>query len=492
VSDAQAQPATAMPEPPVVPDLVVGFDLDMTLIDSRPGIKAVWDLLAAETGVAIDTELVVSRLGPPLVWEMANWFPAERVDAMVARYREHYPDHAVVGTLPTPGAAAALEAVRRQRGRSLVVSAKYQPSVELHTDHLGFDVDEVVGDLHGEQKAIALKQHGATIYVGDHTADIDGARAAGAVAVGVASGPFTAGELRAYGADVVLGDLTEFPAWLDEYLLTTRLEALRARLSRHRRLLVAFSGGADSAFLLAAAAKAVGPANVVAATAVSSSLPAAELEPAARFADGLGVRHLTPHTHEMDREGYQANAGDRCYFCKAELVETLQPIADELGIDAIATGTNADDAVAGFRPGIRAAHERGAITPLKDVRLTKAQIREASRRWGLATSDKPAAACLSSRIAYGVRITPHLLARVDRAEQAIRRHLTPYGVENVRVRDLGESASIEIDARLLDVVDTVELAALVAAEGFDRAAVDPRGFRSGSMNERLPHPEAYR
>jgi len=476
----------------VLPPLVVGFDLDMTLVDSRPGIKAVWDLLAAETGVEIDTELVVSRLGPPLVWEMANWFPAERVETMVARYREHYPEHAVLGTLPTAGAEAALDAVRRERGRSLVVSAKYQPSVKLHTDHLGFDVDEVVGDLHGEQKAIALKEHGATIYVGDHTADIDGARAAGAVAVAVASGPFSADELRAYGADVVLNDLTEFPAWLDEHLLTTRLEALREGLSRHRRLLVAFSGGADSAFLLAAAAKAIGPANVVAATAVSPSLPVAELEPAAAFADSLGVRHLTPHTHEMDREGYQANAGDRCYFCKAELVETLQPIADELGIEAIATGTNADDAVAGFRPGIRAAHERGAITPLKDVLLTKAQIREASRRWGLATSDKPAAACLSSRIAYGVRITPHLLARVDRAEQVVRRHLTPYGVRNVRVRDLGESASIEIDAGLLDVVDTGELVALVRAEGFAAASVDPRGFRSGSMNERLPDPEVYR
>jgi uncharacterized protein len=255
---------------------------------------------------------------------------------------------------------------------------------------------------------------------------------------------------------------------------------------------VAFSGGADSAFLLAAAARAIGPANVVAATAVSPSLPVAELEPAARFADGLGVRHVTPHTHEMDREGYQANAGDRCYFCKAELVETLQPIADEFGIAAIATGTNADDAIAGFRPGIRAAFERGAITPLRDARLTKAQIREASRSWGLETSDKPAAACLSSRIAYGIRITPNLLARVDRAEQAVRAHLAPYGVQNVRVRDLGESASIEIDAGLLGTVDSGALVELVRAEGFTAAAVDPRGFRSGSMNERLKEPEKYR
>ncbi len=425
MSTAEIQPVPATTD---VRELVVGFDLDMTLIDSRPGIQAVWDLLVAETGVPIDTDLVVSRLGPPLSWEMANWFPPEQVDAMVARYREH----------------------------------------------------------------IALREHQATIFVGDHTADVDGARAAGAVAVSVATGPFSADELRAYGADVVLNDLTEFPAWLDAYVLEQRLEALMERLSSYDSMVVAFSGGADSAFLLAAAARAIGPANVVAATAVSPSLPASELEPAARFADSIGVRHVTPPTHEMDREGYQANAGDRCYFCKAELVETLQPIADEFGITAIATGTNADDAIAGFRPGIRAAFERGAITPLKDARLTKAQIREASRSWGLETSDKPAAACLSSRIAYGIRITPNLLARVDRAEHAVRSRLTSYGVENVRVRDLGETASIEIDKHLLDQVDHAELVDAVVAEGFPAAQLDPRGFRSGSMNEKLKDPEKYR
>ena len=489
MSTAEIQPAAATFD---VPELVVGFDLDMTLIDSRPGIQAVWDLLAAETGVPIDTDLVVSRLGPPLTWEMANWFPPEQVDAMVSRYREHYPSYAINGSLPLPGVLDSLAAVRALRGRTMVVSAKYTPSVMLHLEHLGLDVDEPVGDLHGAEKGIALREHQASIYVGDHTADIDGARAAGSVAVSVATGPFTADELRAYGADVVLNDLTEFPAWLDAYVLEQRLEALMRRLSSYKNMVVAFSGGADSAFLLAAAARAIGPANVIAATAVSPSLPVAELEPAARFADGIGVRHVTPHTHEMDREGYQANAGDRCYFCKAELVETLQPIADEFGMTAIATGTNADDAIAGFRPGIRAAFERGAITPLKDARLTKAQIREASRSWGLETSDKPAAACLSSRIAYGIRITPNLLARVDRAEQTVRSLLAPYGVENVRVRDVGDTASIEVDARLLDQVDHETLVDAVLAEGFTAARVDPRGFRSGSMNERLKDPEKYR
>ena len=171
---------------------------------------------------------------------------------------------------------------------------------------------------------------------------------------------------------------------------------------RSARSTVAFSGGADSAFLLAAAARVLGPDNVVAATAVSGSLPSAELAAARDFAAGLGVRHVTPDTHELEREGYAANAGDRCYFCKAELLDVVRPLAERHGHTHVATGTNADDAVAGFRPGIRAAAERGAVTPLRDAGLTKAQVRAASRRLGLPTWDKPAAACLSSRIAYGV------------------------------------------------------------------------------------------
>src|SRR5688572_11587657 len=173
--------------------------------------------------------------------------------------------------------------------------------------------------------------------------------------------------------------------------LDARLATLDASLREVDGLLVAFSGGADSAFLLAAAARALGPSNVVAATAVSPSLPAAELALAAEFAAGLGVRHETPRTHEMDSADYRRNAGDRCYFCKSELLDTLRPLADGLGVEHVATGTNADDAVAGFRPGIRAAAERGAVTPLLDAGLTKAEIRAASRAWGLVTWDKPAA-----------------------------------------------------------------------------------------------------
>ena len=171
----------------------------------------------------------------------------------------------------------------------------------------------------------------------------------------------------------------------------------------------------------------------------------------------------------------------------------LTPLADEHGLAHVATGTNADDAVAGFRPGIRAAAERGAITPLADAGLTKHQVREASRQWGLPTWDKPAAACLSSRVAYGVEVTPHRLARVERAEAAVRAVLGGAGApsRDLRVRDLGDRASVEVDAALLEV-ELAEGTALAAAvveavqgSGFAAAGLDPRGFRSGSMNELL-------
>jgi pyridinium-3,5-biscarboxylic acid mononucleotide sulfurtransferase len=270
--------------------------------------------------------------------------------------------------------------------------------------------------------------------------------------------------------------------------LDVRMAALRARLAELGSVLVAFSGGADSALLLAVAAGTLGPDNVVAATAVSPSLPSAELSGARAFAVGLGVRHLTPGTDELARPGYVANAGDRCYFCKSELVDVLFPLAQAYGMAAVATGTNADDAVAGFRPGIRAAAERGAVTPLLDAGLTKAQVRAASRAMGLTTWDKPAAACLSSRVAYGVPVTAERLARVERAETAVRQALAQADVpvRDLRVRDLGDRARVEVDAELVERVAALEpVTAAVLGAGFPDVEVDPRGFRSGSMNEVL-------
>ena len=276
-------------------------------------------------------------------------------------------------------------------------------------------------------------------------------------------------------------------------LLTSRLAALEADLRERGSVMVAYSGGADSAFLLAAAVRTLGPDRVVAATGYSDSLPRSERDPARTFARSLGVDVVTPQTHEMEREGYRTNSGERCFFCKAELLDVLTPLAEARGLAFVATGTNADDAIAGFRPGIRAAAERGAITPLRDAGLTKAQVREASRRWGLPTWDKPAAACLSSRVAYGVEVTPYRLARVERAEAACRDARAHAGIVNrdLRVRDLGDRASVEVDVRLLAdqlAPDTPAARALLEAvrrTGFDAADLDPKGFRSGSMNEAL-------
>jgi pyridinium-3,5-biscarboxylic acid mononucleotide sulfurtransferase len=278
-------------------------------------------------------------------------------------------------------------------------------------------------------------------------------------------------------------------------ILTQRLALLEEDLRSRGSVMVAFSGGADSAFLLAAALRALGPARVAAATAYSDSLPEAERSPAREYAEELGVRLLTPRTHEMEREGYRANAGDRCYFCKAELLEVLGPLAREHGLAHVATGTNADDVLAGFRPGIRAAAERGAITPLRDAGLTKQQIRETSRAWGLPTWDKPAAACLSSRVAYGIEVSPFRLARIERAEVSVRSALDRGGIRvgNLRVRDLGDLASIEVDAKSVEAVTALPAVVEAAvAAGFSSARVDPKGFRSGAMNELLAEPERYR
>jgi uncharacterized protein len=205
---------------------------------------------------------------------------------------------------------------------------------------------------------------------------------------------------------------------------------------------------------------------VVAATAVSPSLPASERDGAAAFVASLGVRHELPRTDELSREGYRANAGDRCAFCKTELVDVLTPLADRLGIADVVTGTNADDLRAGFRPGIRAAAERGAWAPLARAAMTKDDVRAAARLWGLPLADKPAAACLASRIAYGVPVTAEGLARVENAEAQLRMALTDAGlaVRDLRVRDMGaDVARVEVDATLVaELVDRPDVLAAVA------------------------------
>jgi pyridinium-3,5-biscarboxylic acid mononucleotide sulfurtransferase len=473
--------------------LVVGFDLDMTLVDPRPGVVASFRAVTAETGVAIDGELAASRLGPPLEVELAHWAPADRIDDLAERYRAHFATVGVDGTSLLPGAVEALDAVRREGGRTVVVTAKNEANARATLDRLGLAADDVVGWRWGAGKGDALLERGASVYIGDHTADMLAATTARATAVAVTTGADSEAALREAGADVVLGDLTEFAGWLSAHLIPARLDTLQRHLSGLGSVLVAFSGGADSAFVLAAAVRALGPDAVVAATAVSPSLPAAELDAARSFAASLGVRHLTPTTDELSREGYRANAGDRCRFCKSELLDVLTALLVPSGAQHVLTGTNADDVAAGFRPGIRAAAERGALTPLLDAGLTKSQIRRASREWGLPTWDKPAAACLSSRIAFGVEVSAARLSRVERAEGAVRAALDRHGIEvrDLRVRDLGDTARVEVDAAALPLV-TAAPGVLASVEGFDSVELDPRGFRSGAMNELLADPARWR
>jgi uncharacterized protein len=251
-------------------------------------------------------------------------------------------------------------------------------------------------------------------------------------------------------------------------------------------LAVAYSGGADSALVLAAAVRALGSAKVLAVTAVSESLASGELAPAGAFAEALGVRHLTPRTYELSRADYRANGTDRCYFCKSEVLDTIVALAGEHGFSEVATGTNADDAADPFRPGIAAGRERGIRTPLLEAGLTKAAVRRISREWSVPTWDKPATPCLASRIRHGVEVTPYRLARVDRAETAVRSVLERAGipVTDLRVRDLGTTARVEVpadDVRTVARLATVREA--VEAAGFEGGGFEVSAFRSGRLNE---------
>ena len=270
--------------------LVVGFDLDMTLIDTVVGFAAILDVLGDELGVEFPTSEMTSRLGPPLELLLEPYLPADRITAAADRFREIYPDLAVAPTPAFPGVADALAAVRRHGGRIVLVTGKHTPNAQLHVDHLGLDVDVVEGRVWGPGKGEVLRRHGAGVYVGDHVHDVEGARAAGILSVSVLTGGCTRADLEEAGTDVVLDDLTDFPEWLDGFVLGQRLADLDARLRDLGRVLVAFSGGADSAFLLAAAVRALGAENVAAATAYSDSLPVAERGPAHDFAELPGRR----------------------------------------------------------------------------------------------------------------------------------------------------------------------------------------------------------
>ncbi|MBV8932345.1 MAG: HAD family hydrolase [Kutzneria sp.] len=195
--------------------LTVGFDLDMTLIDARPGMRLAMDELAVETGLALDGGYFVDNLGPPLA-TVFGWFGVadELIPDLVVRYRASYPRLVIPSTVAMRGAVDAIAAVRALGGRVVVVTGKHAGNARLHIEALGWEVDHLAGELWAADKGIVLREQGATVYVGDHVGDVTGALAAGAAAVAVATGPCGAEELACAGAEAVLSDLTEFPDWL--------------------------------------------------------------------------------------------------------------------------------------------------------------------------------------------------------------------------------------------------------------------------------------
>jgi phosphoglycolate phosphatase len=195
--------------------LIVGFDLDLTLLESRPGIRASLERLSKETGVAIDVDVVIGRLGPKLEWELAEWFPADQVDRMCDRYREIYWDECVgAGTTLLPGARAAVDAVRERDGQVVIITAKSVPLSLRCLAAVDIDADAIAGHVHGDEKRDAIREHSVGIYVGDTAADVRAAVDAPALAVGVTTGPDNAHTLGSAGADLVLDTLADFPAWL--------------------------------------------------------------------------------------------------------------------------------------------------------------------------------------------------------------------------------------------------------------------------------------
>lgn len=256
------------------------------------------------------------------------------------------------------------------------------------------------------------------------------------------------------------------------------LVRLEAELRRLGRVVVAFSGGADSAFLAAVAHRVLGT-DAHAVTAVSPSLAGDEEADCRALADELGLRWTPVVTHEMERAAYRLNDTDRCYHCKAELMDVLVPLARADGATVV-LGVNLDD-LGDHRPGQRAASEQGAEFPLVTAGFTKAMLRDASRRIGLRTWDKPAAACLASRIPYGTEVSVGLLSQVDRAEAALRR----LGVRELRVRHYGDTARIEVPVDAFDVL-LGQRAAIVAAVrgcGYRYVTLDLEGLRSGNLND---------
>lgn len=260
--------------------------------------------------------------------------------------------------------------------------------------------------------------------------------------------------------------------------LLARLEdAVRGR----ERIITAFSGGVDSTLVAAAARRVLGKANAPAVIGDSPSLPRYELEQARRIAKDLDLELIEVKPGEQDDEGYRANAGDRCYFCKTHLYESLKRLSGELGIRYIANGTNTDD-LGDHRPGLTAADEAEVISPLIEAGFGKEQVRTVAQELGLENWDKPAAACLASRVPYGSEVTPELLRQIEQAEDVLR----SLGFVGFRVRHHDQVARIELPldqvGRLMDDKVRRAVAEGVRGAGYLYVSLDLEGFRSGSAN----------